>query len=123
MIGQAGFFHDGHRAVDDGFALLEVLDLKSERDDDTPFAELHRASQKSRVCIFAEHSPFDLKDHLKARGYRWSDGSEGRPKSWWIEVDEPDLVAELQYLRTEIYRYPEADPPTKLLTAFERFRA
>jgi len=25
LIGQAGYFHDGHRAVDDGFALLEVL--------------------------------------------------------------------------------------------------
>ena len=123
LIGQVGYFHEGHRAVDDCFALLEVLDRETEADTATPFAELYLNSQRSRVRIFAEHSPFDLKDHLKARGYRWSDGSEGRPKSWWIEVDEPDLAAELQYLRTEIYRYPEADPPTKLLTAFDRFRA
>lgn len=123
LIGQAGYFHDGHRAVDDCFALLEVLDRKSGQGTVTPFAELYHASQKSRVRIFAENSPYDLKDHLKARGYRWSDGSEGRPKSWWIEVDEPDLAGELHYLRTEIYRYPEADPPTKFLTAFDRFRA
>ncbi len=123
LIGQAGFFHDGHRAVDDCFALLEVLDRKTERDAATPFAELYLNSQKSRVRIFAENSPFDLKDHLKARGYRWSDGSEGRPKSWWVEVDEADLADELHYLRAEIYRYPEADPPTKFLTAFDRFRA
>lgn len=25
LIGQSGYFHDGHRAVDDCFALLEVL--------------------------------------------------------------------------------------------------
>jgi len=122
LIGQAGYFHEGHRAVDDCFALLEVLDRKTDRDPFTPFAELYLNSQKSRVRIFAENSPFDLKDHLKARGYRWSDGSEGRPKSWWIEVDEIDLAGELHYLRTEIYRYPEADPPTRFLTAFDRFR-
>ncbi len=121
LIGQAGFFHDGHRAVDDCFALLEVLDRKTGQDAPA-FSELYRSSQRSRVRIFAEHSPFDMKDHLKARGYRWSDGSEGRPKSWWVEVDEPDLEGELAYLRSEIYRY-DADPPTRHLTAFDRFRA
>ncbi len=110
LIGQAGFFHDGHRAVDDCFALLEVLDRKREGEQTTPFSELYAASQRIRVRIFAEHSPFDMKDHLKARGYRWSDGSDGRPKSWWIEVAETDLEPELHYLRSEIYRYPEADP-------------
>lgn len=122
LIGQAGFFHDGHRAVDDCFALLEVLDRRPGPDASSPFFELYRASQKSRVRIYAEHSPFDMKDHLKARGYRWSDGSEGRPKSWWIEVDEPALQEELRYLRSEIYRYAEADPPRKHLTAFDRFK-
>jgi DNA polymerase-3 subunit epsilon len=123
LIGQAGYFHEGHRAVDDCFALLEVLDQTSADGASSPFAELYQASQRSRVRIFAENSPFDLKDHLKARGYRWSDGSEGRPKSWWIEVDEPDLAEELRYLRTDIYRYPDVDPPTKFLTSFDRFKA
>jgi len=123
LIGQAGFFHNGHRAVDDCFALLEILDRKGEADGISPFAELYNASQRSRVRIFAENSPYDFKDHLKARGYRWSDGAEGGPKSWWIEVDEPDLEDELRYLRTEIYQYPEADPLTKILTAFDRFKA
>lgn len=123
LIGQAGYFHEGHRAVDDCFALLEVLDRKVEGTASTAFAELYQASQKSRVRIFAENSPFDMKDHLKARGYRWSDGSDGRPKSWWIEVGEEALDDELHYLRTEIYRYFDADPPVKRLTAFDRFRA
>ncbi|MGE6781917.1 3'-5' exonuclease [Ensifer adhaerens] len=122
LIGQAGYFHDGHRAVDDCFALLEVL-AKDGGSGNTPFAELYEASQRSRVRIFAENSPFDMKDHLKARGYRWSDGSDGRPKSWWIEVAEPALEDELGYLRSEIYRWKEADPPIKRLTAFDRFRA
>lgn len=89
----------------------------------TAFAELYQASQQARVRVFAENSPFDMKDHLKSRGYWWSDGSDGRPKSWWIEVDEDALDNEFHYLRTEIYRWPDADPPIKRLTAFDRFRA
>jgi len=123
LIGQAGYFHDGHRAVDDCFALLEVLALPASDSSGTALRELYRASQQSRVRIYAENSPFDMKDRLKARRYRWSDGSDGRPKSWWLEVGEEGLDAELQYLRTEIYRYPDADPPIKRLTAFDRFRA
>lgn len=123
LIGQAGYFHEGHRAVDDCFALLEVLAREVDGSASTAFAELYEASQRSRVRIFAENSPFDMKDHLKTRGYRWSDGSDGRPKSWWIEVDEDALDDELCYLRAEIYRYPDADPPINRLTAFDRFRA
>ncbi|WP_430441075.1 3'-5' exonuclease [Shinella sp.] len=123
LIGQAGYFHDGHRAVDDCFALLEVLAQGGPEQGNTPFAELFAASQRSRVRIFAEHSPFEMKDHLKARGYRWSDGSDGRPKSWWVEVADDMLDEELRYLRAEIYRWPDADPPIKRLTALERFKA
>ncbi|OLP58841.1 DNA polymerase III subunit epsilon [Xaviernesmea oryzae] len=122
LIGQSGYFHDGHRAVDDCCALLEVLGQARPHWSETPFAELCQASSRSRVRIYAENSPFDLKDHLKARGYRWSDGSDGRSKSWWIELPEETLQEELHFLRTEIYRW-EADPPVKHLTAFDRFRA
>jgi DNA polymerase III subunit epsilon len=122
MIGQIGCFHNGHRAVDDCFALLEVLAHAGGGNERSAFAELLEASHKSRVRIFAEHSPFDMKDRLKARGYRWSDGSDGSPKSWWIEIDEEKLDEELKFLRSEIYRWEEADPPVKRLTAFDRFK-
>lgn len=51
LIGQAGYFHDGHRAVDDCFALREVLAQDGPEQSNTPFAE---------------HSPFEMKDHFKA---------------------------------------------------------
>ncbi len=123
LINQSGYFHFGHRAVDDCFALLEVLALSHGDNDQTPFAELYQASQRSRIRIFAENSPFDLKDRLKERGYRWSDGSDGRPKSWWIEINEEAMEDELQFLRNEIYRWDDADPPVQRLTAFDRFRS
>lgn len=121
LIGQAGYFHEGHRAVDDCFALLEVLDRNTENPAGSAFAELYRASQRSRIRIYAENAPFDLKDQLKGRGYRWSDGSDGRPKAWWIEVADADLETELSWLRADIYRY-DAQPRMKHLTAFDRFK-
>ena len=60
--------------------------------------------------MYAQNSPFDMKDHLKARGYRWSDGSDGQPKSWWVEVNEIDYDEELRFLRTDIYRWQDAKP-------------
>ncbi|UXS43065.1 3'-5' exonuclease (plasmid) [Agrobacterium tumefaciens] len=123
LVGQSGLFHEGHRATDDCHALLEVLARPTDEEGAVPFVELLRACARIRVRLFAENSPFDMKDHLKARGYRWSDGSDGRPKSWWIEVDEEHYDEELRYLRTEIYRWDEAEPLSIRLTAQDRFRS
>ena len=122
LVGQAGLFHNGHRATDDCHALLEVLARPAGDTKTVPFDELLKSSRKSRIRIYAENSPFDLKDHLKKRGYRWSDGSDGRPKAWWIEIDESDYASELQYLRTEIYRWKDAEPLSFKLTAVERYK-
>lgn len=120
LIGQSGYFHNGHRAEDDCQALLAVL--RQGKSDHTPFAELLQASRRTRLRVYAENSPFDMKDHLKARGYRWSDGSDGRPKAWWTEVDEQDFDSELDYLRSEIYPWRDAEPLTVKLTATERYK-
>ena len=66
--------------------------------------------------------PFDLKDSLKRRGYRWSDGSDGRPKSWYIDVCETALDDEVAFLKSEIY-LRDVEPRLQTLTAFTRFSA
>ncbi len=123
LVGQSGLFHEGHRATDDCHALLEVLARPAGPGGTRPFSELLRSSAQSRVRVFAENAPFGMKDHLKSRGYRWSDGSDGRPRAWWIEVDEGLYDEELRYLRTDIYCWEEAEPLTLRLTALDRFRA
>jgi DNA polymerase-3 subunit epsilon len=85
-------------------------------------AHLLASARKPLIRVWAEGSPFDMKDELKKRGYRWNDGSDGRPKSWWTEVPEEAYVAELTFLQREIYRR-EVEPFTLRITAFERFRA
>ncbi|MBB3659912.1 DNA polymerase-3 subunit epsilon [Rhizobium sp. BK650] len=123
LLAQHGLFHEGHRALDDCFALLEVLAADWNGTQLPAFAELYAASQRSLMRVFAEHSPFDMKERLRARGYRWTDGSDGQPKSWWIDVTEEMLEDELKYLRSEIYCWDEAEPLVSRLTAFERYRS
>ncbi|MDY0885437.1 3'-5' exonuclease [Dongia soli] len=121
LLGQLGWFHRGHRAVDDCLALLEVLATPVPDYPGNGFARLLEAASLSKYRIWAENSPFDLKDILKARGYRWSDGSDGRPRCWWTEVSENMRESELHFLRTEIYRR-DVDVHVQRLTALDRFR-
>jgi DNA polymerase-3 subunit epsilon len=123
LVGQSGLFHEGHRATDDCHALLEVLARPVGDHGDRPFFALLQSSQQSRVRIYAENAPFDMKDHLKGRGYRWSDGSDGRPRAWWIEINEELWDQELRYLRADIYCWEDAEPLTSRLTAHDRYRA
>lgn len=121
LIGQCGFFHNGHRAVDDCHALLEVLASKPKTDALGAFEQLHGSAAKERLHVFAHNSPFETKDILKARGYRWNDGSDGRPKSWWTEIDEAAYDDELLFLCQDIYR-ANVEPIVRRLTAYDRYK-
>lgn len=67
---------------------------------------LDRALQDGRR-IWALASEFEFKDILKARGYRWNDGKDGRYKAWHKEVAVDEVEVETAYLRKEIYHaYP-----------------
>ena len=52
--------------------------------------------------------------------YRWSSGEDGRPRAWWIDVAQPQLEPEVEWLQAEIYGYP-AEVPSRRLTAFDRY--
>ncbi|WP_407147839.1 3'-5' exonuclease [Bradyrhizobium sp. ORS 86] len=122
LLNGAGFFHQAHRAVDDCHALLEILALELPATGSPALALLLETARRKTMRVWAEQSPFDLKDSLKRRGYRWSDGSDGRPRSWYIDVGETALDDEIAFLRTEIY-LRDIDPRVQKLTAFSRFSA
>ncbi|MDR7232746.1 DNA polymerase-3 subunit epsilon [Caulobacter sp. BE264] len=115
-----GFFHDGHRAHHDCLATLEILAAPLAGSSGSGLQALLIAARKPTVRVFAENSPFELKDVLKARGYRWNGEAGPSPRAWWIDVEEADLAAELDYLQTQIYR-GEVHLPTRKISAFERF--
>ncbi len=121
LVMQGGLFHHGHRAVDDCHALLELL--ASSRDGaDSALRHLLASAGQPRVRLWAERSPFDRKDVLRSRGYRWNNGDDGRARSWWTEIPEGAVDEEMRFLREEIYRR-QVDLPQEIVTAHERYRA
>lgn len=122
LLNGAGFFHHAHRAVDDCHALLEILAFDLPTTGAPVLAALLDQARRKTMRIWAEQSPFALKDVLKRRGYRWCDGSDGRPKSWYIDVGESALEDEIAFLRSEVY-LQDVEPRWQTLTAFTRFSA
>lgn len=120
LLAGCGLFHDAHRAADDCRALIEILAHPLPISGIPAMEKLLEAARSTTCTIWAENSPFEKKDTLKARGYRWNPGNDGRPKCWFRDVPEIELEAELSYLRSEIYQR-EANIPVKQLTAFDRF--
>jgi len=120
LLTSAGMFHDAHRAVDDCHALVEILSRPLTKTSKPAFAELMANARRPSTRIWAERSPFELKDQLKQRGYRWNDGADGSPKSWYIDVTKEALDAETDYLKKEIYQR-NVDIRCREFTAFDRF--
>ena len=76
------------------------------------------SARKKRSAIRAVGAPFDCKDDLRKRGYRWDPGDGDREKAWWIIVD--DHEAELRWLAENVFGR-DVRLPVKAVTALERF--
>jgi len=115
---KAGFFYEGHRALVDCWATLNVLVV-----EEGAFDELKASVRKREVLICALNSSYDTKDLLKARGYRWSDGAGTLPKAWWTTVDEHLLADENAWLDEAVYQSKSASSalPNKIITARLRY--
>lgn len=113
-----GYFYDGHRAINDCWATLNLL-----LQEQGAFDELKGRVRKRQTLICAENAPFDKKDLLKNRLYRWSDGTGKLPKSWWTIVDNDVLADEKAWLDAEIYRQENKSNtlPQSEITARNRY--
>ena len=103
LLFRFGCFFDGHRAMNDCQATLHLLSLTLPLSGRPILAVLLENARRRVWRIWALESPFDMKDRLKARGYRWSNGEDGRPQAWFRDVDDADVAAEEQFLADVIY--------------------
>ncbi|MCI4679074.1 3'-5' exonuclease [Rhodoblastus acidophilus] len=115
-----GFFYDRHRAANDCLAAIEVLARELPRARVPALAKLLERARQPTWRIWAENSPFECKDFLKARGYRWNGEENGRPRAWYIDVSDVQKDAELVYMQREIYRYEVELNPVRV-TAYDRY--
>jgi len=111
-----GYFYDGHRALVDCWATLNILLQCNEA-----FEQLKAGARKNEFLICAINAAFDKKDELKARKYRWSDGNGTLPKSWWTIVDGDKKQDELDYLKDEIYGGRQMTLPENKINARIRY--
>ena len=96
---ERGWFYDAHRALVDCHALLQVLAAPL-ADGRSGLARLLEGASQTRYKLRATGAPFESKDRLKARGYRWD--SEARV--WWCsQPTDEALEAECAWLRAEVY--------------------
>ena len=95
-----GWFYDAHRAEMDCHALLAVLAAKLPQQPHTGLAHLVAQARKPSYRLMATNAPFDAKDKLKARGYRWS----AEQKVWSTRIgDSKMLDAEFAWLKENAY--------------------
>ena len=95
-----GFFYDAHRASEDCRALLEVLQHPLPASGEIALKTLIVQMKEKCYKIYAISAPFDKKDLLKERGYRWNPTL----KVWHsASVDQIDMNKEIEWLKGNVY--------------------
>jgi len=98
---ELGLFYDAHRAEMDCHALLAVLTAPLPKEPAAnALATLIAASRQPAYRLSATGAPFETKDRLKARGYRWN----AEQRVWQTRAgSDTALDAELLWLRAQVY--------------------
>jgi DNA polymerase-3 subunit epsilon len=109
-----GWFYEAHRAEVDCHALLAVLGQPLPNSKVTGLAKIWAASQGTSYRLQATNAPFEAKDLLKARAYRW----HAEQRVWHIRLgSEADLDAECAWLKAEVYAGRNARVQVEKLSA------
>jgi DNA polymerase-3 subunit epsilon len=116
-----GFFHEGHRAINDCLAGVHLLAQQLPKSQEPVLKELITQSAAIRFKLYAVNSPYDSKELLKARGYRWSMNQNNKYRAWSIELTEDKVVEEVNYLRSNIYNTSSINIPVEIFDAYSRF--
>jgi DNA polymerase III subunit epsilon len=95
-----GFFTDAHRALNDANALLNLLRMKDTVSETPYLKELLANAHRPFVKVTALYSPFETKDLLKQRRYRWDPAQ----KAWYKHLYKDAFQAEVEWLESSIYQ-------------------
>jgi DNA polymerase III subunit epsilon len=117
---ERGWFYDAHRALVDCHALLQVLCCPLSGAGGTGLGRLLDAAAQPGFRLSATAAPFESKDRLKARGYRWSSDA----RVWYCVLgSESALQAELAWLRAEVYGDRQVRLDVEVQDALTRYSA
>lgn len=115
---QFGFFYDAHRAEVDCFALLEILQQQLPKSGELVLKSILTGLIQKSYTVYATGSPYETKDVLKARAYRWN----GDKKCWHTTVTGDDAIkAEVSWLKTNVYGGKPAKVEIEVHNSLSRF--
>jgi DNA polymerase-3 subunit epsilon len=117
LLNDYGWFHNGHRAIDDCLAVLALLASKFRESDRLVLSGLLESARKPMLRVWAVSAPIETKDILKGRGYRWS----AHKRCWYAELEEQALEEEQAFLLREIYRGNQPALRIDRIAARDRF--
>ena len=116
-----GFFFEGHRATIDCQAGIEILSKPLPESGELNLKRLLETARQTNIRLWAEGSPFEKKDELKKRNYRWSAGENGKRKAWYKDILEDELEDEMAYLNEHIYPRAVTELPMDKFNAMIRY--
>lgn len=100
LLADCGYFHGAHRAVEDCNALTHVLARPLKTSQRMPFQVLFESANESIYQIAALKAPFEKKDFLKAKGFRWN----ADDRVWEYEaVGFSEGKEIIEWLREQVY--------------------
>lgn len=112
-----GFHFTGHRASTDCHALLEVLQNPLPTSGNLAMQTLLQNARLADIKVSALGSPFDSKDALKDRNYRWN----ADKKVWAKDILQDNLDDEVTWLSEAVYAGKSFKLEFERMTAMNRY--
>jgi len=112
-----GFFYAGHRATIDVEVLIKLLAMRAAEDAPPYLSDLVADIRQPTFLLAASGTPFDAKDELKLRGYRW----DAERKHWFTSLPESELEAEREWVRELCERHGRGRPMSAKIPFTHRF--
>ena len=112
-----GFHFTGHRASTDCHALLEILQNTLPQSGTLAMQTLLQNARLAEIKVSALGSPYESKNVLKERNYRWN----GDKKIWAKNIPLPILDAEVSWLKQAVYEGKSFRLELEKMTAMNRY--
>ena len=113
----SGFFYEAHRSEIDCRALLEVLSRPLPKSGKTGLKKLLESASEPALRLWATGSPFETKDVLRERGYRW----DADRRCWSKVVARSTAKEESEWLKAAVFSGRPAQIDVEVLDARIRF--
>ena len=114
------FFYEGHRAVIDCLVGIHILSKTLYNSKQLALKQLLDNAMNPNYKLWAKNAPYEHKDLLRTRKYRWNVHPEHGFKAWSIELPEHKVESEIHFLKSNIYNW-NMNIPIDIFDPYARF--